>query len=278
MATITASQVKELRDATNVSMMDCKRALVEAEGDITKAGILLRERGIAVAAKKADRAANQGLIASATSSDGSTVSLVEVNCETDFVARNDEFIAFVASLAERACDTDGNLGEENKEEVTAKIAEVGENIVIPRNERYTVSGTGAVGAYVHSNSKIGVLIEIGCTKTESTTSEAFQQLLKDLCLHAAASSPRFLKDDEVPEAEVTSEKAIFAKQVEGKPEQIVEKIVAGKIRKFYQEICFLNQGFVKEPKQTITELLSETGKALGDTIEIRKFKRYQMGA
>ena len=103
-------------------------------------------------------------------------------------------------------------------------------------------------------------------------------MLKDLCLHAAAASPRYLKDDEVPEAEVTSEKEIFAKQVEGKPEQIVEKIVAGKIRKFYEEICFLNQGFVKEPKQTITELLGETGKALGDTIEIRKFKRYQMGA
>ncbi|MDA1045244.1 MAG: translation elongation factor Ts, partial [Verrucomicrobia bacterium] len=142
MTAITATLVKQLRDATNVSMMECKRALVDADGDVNKAGVLLRERGVAVAAKKADRVANQGLIATATSDAGNTIALVEVNCETDFVARNENFVAFVSALAEQACNTDGDLATVVREDITSKIAEIGENIIARRNTRYVRKNPG----------------------------------------------------------------------------------------------------------------------------------------
>jgi elongation factor Ts len=278
MTEISASLVKNLRDATNVSMMECKRALVEAGGDVEKATRLLRERGMAVAAKKASRAANQGLVATATSADGRTVSLVEVNCETDFVARNDGFIAFVASLAKRALETDAALAEQAQADVTAKIAEIGENIVLRRNARFTLQGNGTVTAYIHLGGKMGVLLDVGCEKPETAAKPQFKEVTRDLILHVAAANPRYLVPEEVPAAEVASEREIFAKQVADKPAQIVEKIVDGKIRKFYQEICLIEQPFVKEPKQTIKGLLQETGKALGDTLTIRRYVRYMIGA
>jgi len=278
MTEISASLVKNLRDATNVSMMECKRALVEAGGDVEKATRLLRERGMAVAAKKASRAANQGLVATATSADGRTVSLVEVNCETDFVARNDGFIAFVTSLAKRALETDAALAEQAQADVTAKIAEIGENIVLRRNARFTLQGNGTVTAYIHLGGKMGVLLDVGCEKPETVAKPQFAEVTRDLILHVAAANPRYLVPEEVPAAEVASEREIFAKQVADKPAQIVEKIVDGKIRKFYQEICLIEQPFVKEPKQTIKGLLQETGKALGDTLTIRRYVRYMIGA
>ncbi len=278
MAEITAALVKQLRDATNVSMMDCKRALVEAEADIDQALKLLRERGMAVAAKKASRVANQGLIASKTTDDGKTLSLVEVNCETDFVARNENFIAFVSDLADKALATDASLGDEMKDMVTAKVAEIGENIVVRRNARMVREQTGALGSYIHLGGKVGVLLELGCEKEETTAAEPFTTLLRDLTLHVAASNPRFIVADEVPEDEIKAEREIYAKQVENKPDNIVEKIVDGKIRKYLGEICFVGQPFVKEPKQSITELLAEVGKQVDDSLTIRRFVRYQLGA
>jgi elongation factor Ts len=278
MAEITATLVKTLRDATNVSMMECKRALIEAEGDIGAATRLLRERGMAVAAKKASRAANQGIVASAASEDDRCSSLIEVNCETDFVARNETFQAFVADLARRALTTDGALAETVKDEVTAKVAEIGENIIVRRNARFTLQGNGVVASYIHLGGKVGVLVELGCDKPETAQAEMFRELARDLTLHVAAANPRYLKADDVPPEEIDSERAIFAKQVEGKPAAIIEKIVDGKIRKFYEEICLLNQGFVKEPKQAVTDLVAACGKALGDTLVVIRFVRYQLGA
>lgn len=277
MADITAALVKELRDATNVSMMECKRALVESEGNIAKATRVLRERGMAVAAKKASRATNQGIIASATSDDGKSASLVQVNCETDFVARNDGFQSFVAELAGKALETDGALGDELKDEIVAKVAEIGENIVIPSNTRFLQESTGVIQPYIHLGGKVGVLIEVGCEKAETQEADAFKELARDLSLHVAACNPQYLTSDEVPSEEVTSEKEIFAKQVEGKPAEIVDRIVEGKIKKYFGEICLIEQGFVREPKQSITELLAETGKKVDDTLCIRRFVRYQLG-
>jgi elongation factor Ts len=269
--------VKQLRDATNVSMMECKRALQEAEGDYEKATRLLRERGMAVAAKKASRAANQGLIAAAVGSDGVTRSLVEVNCETDFVARNATFQAFVQDMAERAAETDASLADTLKEELTAKVAEIGENLVLRRNVRFVPQGEGVVASYIHLGGKVGVLVEVSCEKAETKQNEVFRTLVTDLTLHVAACSPQYLRGDEVPEEALAEEREIFAKQVEGKPPQILDKIVEGKIRKYLGEICFLDQGFVKEPKQSVTELLEATGKAVGDTIGVRRYVRYQIG-
>lgn len=277
MAAISAAQVKTLRDATNVSMMACKEALVEAEGDIETATRLLREKGMAVAAKKSTRTTNQGLIASASAEGGKAVSLVEVNCETDFVARNETFTSFVQALAERACATDDPLAAELKQDVTAKVVEIGENIVIRRNMRYVIEAFGAIGAYVHLGSKVGVLLELGCEKEETAESEGFRELLKDLTLHVAACAPQYLACDEVPEDVIGAERDIYAKQVKDKPAQIVDKIVDGKIKKFLADVCLVDQGFVKEPKQSVSSLLGAKGKDLGDALSIRRFVRYQLG-
>jgi len=277
MSEITAALVKELRDATNVSMMECKRALVEAGGDMNQAARLLRERGAALAVKRAARAANQGLVAAAASADGRTVSLVEVNSETDFVARNAGFQAFVAAAARKALESDAPLAETFKPELAGKIAEIGENLVLRRNARFALRDSGKVASYVHLGGKVGVLVEVGCTRAETAASPEFQELVRDLTLHVAAARPQYLAPADVPADVASAEREIFARQVAGKPPQIVEKIVDGKMKKYYAEVCLVDQPFVKEPKQSITELLREKGKALGDTPVIRRFLRYQLG-
>jgi len=277
MAEVTAALVKELRDALGISMMECKRALVETEGDIEAATRILRERGMAVAAKKASRTANQGCIASATSGDGTVVSLVEVNCETDFVARNEDFVAFVQDLAARACATESDLAEEARDELVKKVTELGENLVIRRQERFVKEGNGVLASYIHMGGKVGVLLELSCEKAETEEAPACREVAHDLTLHVAACNPRFLTPDDVPPEEIAAEKEIYAKQVEDKPEPIIEKIVNGKIQKYFSEVCLVRQGFVKEPKQSVEKLLAAVGTDVGDTLQIRRFVRYQIG-
>ena len=272
---ITASQVKELRDATNVSMMDCKRALQEAEGDMDKAVKLLRERGMAVAAKKASRVAKNGKISAKVSGDGKTGVMIEVNCETDFVTRNAVFQAFVAELTDKAMDIEDPAAT-FKEEITAKIAEIGENIVLRKSEKF-VAENGAVASYIHMGGTVGVLVEFGLEKAETAMTAAFKELGLDICLHVAAANPMALDRDGVPANLVEDEKALFAKQVEGKPENIVENILKGKLNKFYSLNCLLEQGFVKEDKVSITQLLAAKGKELGDTVTIKRYTRWQLG-
>lgn len=278
MAEITAQMVQELREATNVGMMECKRALTEAGGDKEKAIRLLRERGMAIAAKKATRAANQGLIAAATTADGKTGALVEINCETDFVAKNAGFQAFVQGMAQKALGmADNTITELTKADMAAKVAEIGENLVAKRNVRFTVSGSGLVATYIHLNGKLGVLLELGFTKDASAASPVVQEVAKDLTLHIAACSPRWLVRSEVPADVVKAEREIYAKQVVGKPAQIVDKIVDGKMGKFYSQVCLVDQGFVKDPDTSVTKLLEAKGKDVGDTLTIRRFVRYQVG-
>ena len=275
---ITASEVKALRDATNVSMMECKRALVETDGDLEGATKLLRERGMAVAAKRATKAANQGIITATETDGGKTIAMVEVNCETDFVARNEDFQKFVADAGDKALATDDALSDVMADELVEQIAAIGENLKIRRNLRYQLSGTGKLASYIHLGGKVGVVIEVACGKEETATSPVFEELVKDLTLHIAAAAPPYPTSAEIPADVIAEERAIFAKQVEGKPEQIIGKIVDGKVEKFYAETCLVNQGFVKEPKQSITQLLEAKGKELSDTFEIKRFERYQLGA
>lgn len=277
MPEISAASVKALRDETNAGMMDCKRALTEAGGDREKALRLLRERGVAIAGKKAGRAANQGVIASYVSPDGRRGSLVEVNCETDFASKNEGFRSFAAKLAETAAGLDEGLAEAVRDTVTAKIAEIGENIVVRRHVRYALAKPGLAAAYIHHGSTIGVLLEINCSKPETAAAADFKELAKDVCLHIAASHPRFLDRAGVPEDVIQSEREIFAKQVTGKPPQIVAKIVEGKMGKFYEQNCLVNQPFVKDPDKSVSELLAEKGRALGDEIRIARFARFQVG-
>ena len=278
MTTITAAQVKELREATNVGMMECKKALTEAGGDLEAAIRLLRERGMAIASKRAGREAKEGVIAAEISQGGRLGVMVEVDCETDFVARNEIFQAFVGELVQRARETSGDLAEVCKDELTAKIAEIGENLVIRRNARFEVEGTGVVASYIHLGGKVGVLLEVGCGKEETIAQEVFREVVKDITLHIAACQPAYLRRDDVPEATVAAEGEIFAKQAEGKPEQIVAKIVNGKMEKFYEQQCLVEQPFVKDGDLSIAALLDARGKDVGDTLKIRRFLRYQIGA
>ncbi|NCD34185.1 MAG: elongation factor Ts [Spartobacteria bacterium] len=276
---ITAKMVKELREATNVGMMECKRALQEAEGSMEKAVQLLRERGIAIAGKKASRTAKQGLIIADVIDDGKKAVMVEVNCETDFVARNENFKAFVDEMFEKAKNTeDGKLAEDASAEVTAKITEIGENLILRRNISYTLSGTGALATYVHLGGKVGVMLEVACEKEETTNAPVFVELIKDLTLHIAAVNPQFLSEDDVSAEALEAERAIYKKQVEDKPANIVDKIVDGKIRKYLSQICLVDQEFVKDGDFTIKKLLVAKGKELGDTLCIKRFVRYQLGA
>jgi len=277
MTEISASLVKALRDETNAGMMECKKALTEANGDKAKAFRILRERGIAIAEKKSSRTANQGVIASFIAESGCSGSLIEVNCETDFAAKNAGFLSFAVKLAELAVVTEGNLAESVKADVTAKITEIGENIVVRRSVRFVLQKPGIAAAYIHHGNAIGVLVEINCAKTDTAAKPAFKDLAKDICLHIAASRPRFLDRAGVPAEVVSAEREIFAKQVTGKPPQIIEKILDGKMGKFYGQNCLVEQPFVKDQDKNITTLLTENGKELEDEIKIIRFERFQVG-
>lgn len=274
---ITATLVKELREETNLGMMECKRALQETGGDKDKAVRLLRERGMAIAGKKAERVAKEGRVAAEIYDGGKTGVMIEVNCETDFVAKNENFQGFVADLVAHAKGIDGSLAESAKDKVIAKIAEIGENLIVRRNIKYTVAGNGAVAGYIHLGGKVGVLLEVGCEKAETTQSDSFKEAVKDVTLHIAAANPQFLNRADVSADVIDAEKEIYAKQVEGKPANIVDKIVAGKLEKYYSTICLVEQGFVKDPDQTVADMLAAKSKVLGDTLSIRRFTRYQVG-
>ena len=286
---ITASLVKELREQTGAGMMECKNALKETEGDIAAAIKYLRERGDLKAAKKADRAAKEGVVAAQISEDGKSGILIEVNCETDFVARNENFQAFVDEVASTVAASDAqNLeaalvlpkGDQTLEGyIKTKVLELGENLQFRRFERLNVSGEGAVASYIHLGGKVGVLIAVNAEKAESASNDAFRDLVKDLTLHIAASAPAGLGREDIPADLVEAEKDIFRKQMEGqnKPADILEKIISGKLGKFYSEHCLLEQGFVKDPDTTIQGLLEAQGKEVGDTLAIDRFVRFQLG-
>ncbi|HMP75432.1 MAG TPA: translation elongation factor Ts [Kiritimatiellia bacterium] len=275
---ITAAMVKELRDETGLGMMECKKALVETNGDKAAAVKVLRERGLAIAGKKAERVAKDGRVGCEIYDGGKTGVMIEVNCETDFVARNASFQAFMKELVQTAKSVgDNQLAETVKDQVAAKIAEIGENIIIRRNVKYSVQGEGIVAGYIHLGEKVGVLVEVGCANAASLGSDTFRDAVKDVTLHIAASNPAYLQRSDVPADVLQAEREIFAKQVEGKPANIIDKIVGGKLEKFYQQNCLVEQAFVKDADQTVTEMLAARGKLLGDTLTIRRFVRYQVG-
>ena len=204
--------------------------------------------------------------------------LIEVNCETDFVAKNENFQAFVKTRAGKALAmADNTITEATKAEMAAKVAEIGENLVAKRNIRYSLQGAGLVATYIHLNGKLGVMLELGCGKDATVASPAIVELAKDLTLHVAACSPRYLVPAEVPADVLSAEREIYAKQVTGKPANIVDKIVDGKIGKFYSQVCLVDQGFVKDPDTSVTKLLEAKGKDVGDTLTIRRFVRWQLG-
>jgi elongation factor Ts len=271
---ITAQLVKDLREKTGAGMMDCKKVLTETDGDMEKAIELLRERGIAKAAKKSSRVAAEGLVDAYVSEDGKVGAIVEVNSETDFVAKNAEFQEFVKEVAKivaekNPADVDALLeetyeseGKSVKDVLTDKIAKIGENMTVRRFVRYETDGF--VETYIHGNGKIAVIVDMA--KGDHTAA-------KDVCMQIAAARPEYLNEAEVPQERLDKEMEILKAQAmnEGKPEAIAEKIVQGRIGKFYSEICLLNQEFVKNPDIKVSEMLKQTDS------EVNKFARFEKG-
>jgi elongation factor Ts len=286
---ISAAIVKELRDKTNAGMMDCKKVLTETNGDLEASIKLLRERGIAKAGAKADRAANEGIITARVASDAKSGILMEVNCETDFVSKNENFQAFVNGLADalvtaKAADLEAALATPNGEHnigdtVKAKVVEVGENLQFRKYVRFDAAEGGVIASYIHLGGKVGVLLEVGTTKAESASTDAFKELVKDLTLHIAACAPKGLSRDDIPAEIVEAEKEIFRARLadSGKPANIIENILVGQVNKFFAESCFLEQGFVKDDKVTITKLLETKSAELGDKLTVTRFVRFGLG-
>jgi elongation factor Ts len=276
MADITPALVGKLREMTSAGLMDCKNALVEAGGNLDGAVDILRKKGAASAAKKAGRDAKDGLIAQAVTQGGRVGALIEVNCETDFVARNQSFQEWAESAAVRvAADESADLEQDR----VAAVARIGENIQIRRRGRFEVTGAGLVAAYIHTGGKIGVLVEVGAGKAETTANPDFKQLVRDVTLQIAAASPVAIRRSDVPAAIVEKEKEIAAQSdaVKNKPPQAIAKIVEGKLGKFFETSCLLEQGFVKNPDLKVEAHVASVAKSIGDTIEIRRFLRYQVG-
>jgi elongation factor Ts len=286
---ITAAIVKELRDKTNAGMMDCKKVLTETNGDIEASIKLLRERGIAKAGAKADRAANEGIITARVNPDCTSAILMELNCETDFVSKNEGFQAFVAEIADllatqNAADHTAALAVKKgdltiEDTVKSKVVEIGENLQFRKYARYDAAPGGVVAAYIHPPGKVGVLIEVSTTKAATGSSESFRELIKDLTLHIAACAPKGLRREDIAQSVVDNEMDIFRARLadSGKPANIIENILKGQIGKFFAESCFLEQPFVKDDKLTVTQLLEQKGKELGDTLDVTRFVRFGLG-
>ena len=286
---ITASIVKELRDKTSAPMMDCKKVLTETNGDIEASIKLLRERGIMKSAKMSDRAANEGVITARINADATSGLLLEVNCETDFVSKNESFQAFVGDIADAlttstAADLDAALAHQHGEQslddtIKAKVGEVGENLQFRKYVRFDAAAGGVVASYIHLGGKVGVLIEVGTTQPDSRNSDSFKELIKDLTLHIAACAPKGLSREDIPQSVVDNELDIFRVRLEaeGKPANIIENILKGQIGKFFAESCFLEQGFVKDSDIKISTLLEAKGKELGDTLTVTRFVRFGLG-
>jgi elongation factor Ts len=277
MAEITAASVGKLREMTGAGLMDCKKALVEANGDLNAAADILRKKGIASAAKKADRAANEGVIAQFIAPGAKTGVLVEINCETDFVAKNEGFRAFCDDIAKKFA---ANPNADVEADRVAVVAKIGENIKISRHQRIEVSGNGLVAAYIHTGAKVGVLVEIGAGKAETVAKDEFKQLVKDITLQIAAGHPHAVSRDQVPAEIIAKEREIAANsdRLKGKPAQAMEKILAGVLDKFFQTYCLVDQGFVKRNSEvSVKEHVAQIAKQLGDEITIRRFVRFQVG-
>ena len=271
---VTASLVKELREKTGAGMMDCKKVLTETDGDLEKAAELLRERGIAKAAKKSGRVAAEGIVEAYISEDGKSGAIVEVNSETDFVAKNEDFKTFVMDVAKQVVKNNPQTVEELlsqpsisvegktvNEVLIDKIATIGENMTIRRFARFETTD-GLVEKYIHGDGKIAVLVNM---------KNGNKELAKDVCMQIAAARPEFVNREQVPAERLEKEKEILKAQTmnEGKPEAIAEKIVMGRINKFYEEICLIDQEFVKDPSMKVSQVLKDA--------EVIEFARFEKG-
>ncbi|MFN8614642.1 MAG: translation elongation factor Ts [Vampirovibrionales bacterium] len=290
--TITAAQVKDLRERTGAGMMDAKNALVEADGDMEKAIEVLRQKGLATAAKKSGRTAAEGQVSAAVTPDAQTGVLVETNCETDFVAKGEAFSELVGQLTEQAL-SDGGDGLESllnkpatampsvsvREFITEKIGQIKENMSLRRITHYCVNGTGSVAKYIHTGGKIGVLTEFAYTNAATKGHDAFAQLSKDVCMQIASFGAEFVSMAEIPQSIIDEETRVEMgkEDLQNKPEAIRENIVKGRVQKQLAAKVLVEQPFVKDPGQTIQAVLDAVSQQVNDTITVKRFTRYTLG-
>ncbi len=284
MANISASMVKELRDKTGAGMMDCKKALQENDGDLEKSLDWLRQKGIAKAAKKVGRATSEGLVTVASSVDGNTIAMASVCCETDFVARGEQFIAFAGSISKLVLDKnpadvpalEALLGDE----LQNQIAIIGENMTLSSFARYEVPAGSMVGYYIHANNKLGVLVELACEQGDCAKTDPCNALAKNIAMQIAAANPLAVDPSTLDNDVIEREREVYRQKAteEGKPANIVEKIVEGAVKKYYKEVCLLEQAYIRDDKKTIADVLRESGKEMGTTVKVVRFTRIQLGA
>jgi elongation factor Ts len=290
---ISAKDVMKLREMTGAGMMDCKEALGEVGGDFDTAVEYLRKKGLAKAAKKADRATNEGLVHAIVSPDGKSGAMVIFNCETDFVARNEEFVKLVNGLTEQALASASKEvsaetlmdepyrggGGSVSEVISAAIAKLGENMKLTRAVQYRHQGQGRVYAYIHPGARTGVLIEVGAGSPGTADKPEYSQTVRDLAMQCAAMMPRWVRREAADTATLDKEREIFRAQLaeSGKPAQVIDKIVEGKIDKFFAESCLLEQAFIKDQDRKVHDVVAAAGKQLGDTLEVVRFSRFSLG-
>ena len=284
----TAKDVAKLREQTGAGMMDCKKALTATDGDMAKAAEFLREQGVNIAAKKASRVASEGAVAAFVSADGKVGALAEVNCESDFVAKSEPFVELSSAVARQVAETDPadldallSSKVDGNSTVTDLVnnatAKIGEKLSVRRFVRFAVK-SGKQEFYLHMGGKIGVLLEMATDK-DLNSNEEFATMCHDIAMHIAASSPKYVYSEEVPAQETEHEKEILTTQAlnEGKPAAVVEKVIAGRIKKFFKEICLVEQEFVKNPDVTVGQLVADFGKKAGCSVKIVRFVCFVIG-
>ena len=283
--TITAEQVKRLRDKTGAGMMDCKRALEKSDGDEQKAADYLREQGITKATQKASRVAKEGLIFSLIGEQDKLGVLVELNCETDFVARTDDFRKLAQETASwimknRPADV-SEVVESMKDGINQVIAKLGENIAPKRFALFQLDSgsSGTIYSYIHPGDKLGVLLELNCQDESASQDQEFRQLAKDVSMQIAATNPLVIMRDRLKPEIIDKEKDIYRTQAknEGKPDKIIDRIVQGKLEKYFQEVCLLEQPFVKDQDRSVRQRIEETQEKLGEEIRVGQFVRFRLG-
>ena len=280
--TITIDMIKQLREATAAGMGACKEALAATDGNMDEAVKYLREKGLAVAAKRVDKESKQGIVALAEAADKKAMALAEVNCETDFVAKTEAFIKFTADAANVALDgkdIEATLGDDYK----MLLTKTGENVKIRRSVRYALEGTGVLSGYIHMGGKIGVLVELSCGKAETAAKQEVIDAAHMICLQVAANAPKYIAPADVPQAEIDAEldvKLNALKEQKGKlpPEQALVGIKKGMAAKFCSQICLVKQDYVADDSLTVEKYLDGVAKQVGDTLTVKRFERMQLGA
>lgn len=288
MADISAAMVMELRKMSGQGMMDCKKALQETGGDVEQAMDLLRKKGLATMAKRAGRATSEGLVVKNISDDGKTSVLATLCCETDFVAKSDDFVAGAGTLTDYAmiCEADEGVdsiletaidGKKFSDLLAELVSKTGEKTEVGDYAKYRLDGPGVICTYIHFNHKVGTMLEIETGDDATAGSEAIKQTASDIAMHVTATKPMALGKDDIDPATIEQEKSIFAEQVKNKPAEIVDKIVEGKMNKFFAENCLLQQAFVKDDKKTVEQVLADAAKEAGGQAKISRFVRFELG-